>query len=497
MADTSEKTGVADSPPAKEALQAASPASSSVVEAGSGINEKALVRKLDLKLLPPVTLLYLLSFLDRSNVGNAKLEGLTQDLHMSGNQYLNGLTLYFVGYVLFEIPCNIVLKRTTPRFWLPTLTLVWGIVATLLGVVQNYAGYLSSRFFLGVSEAGLFPGVVFYLSMWYKRNEQHFRIALFFSAASLAGAFGGVLAWGIAHMRGVGGYNGWRWIFILEGLFTVVFSAIAYFWVYNWPGTAEFLSKEEREFIHRRLKNDSDAVRNEAFSWESVFKAFKDVKVWLYGLAFHTMALPLYTLSLFMPTIINELGYSAAQAQLMTVPPYAIATILTLTVAALAERTRLRAPFIVGSTALAAVGYIILLAQHTPGVSYFGTILAAAGIYPSVAIVLSWPANNVSGQTKRAIANAMQISIGNCGSVLGTQLYRSNTSPRFFLGHGFALGYLVANIVVVSLQFLILRRENARKAREREARGLSALMGDIGEEDDFRGDEDPRWIFQT
>lgn len=87
------------------------------------------------------------------------------------------------------------LKRTTPRFWLPTLTLVWGIVATLLGVVQNYAGYLSSRFFLGVSEAGLFPGVVFYLSMWYKRNEQHFRIALFFSAASLAGAFGGVLAW--------------------------------------------------------------------------------------------------------------------------------------------------------------------------------------------------------------------------------------------------------------------------------------------------------------
>lgn len=128
---------------------------------------------------------------------------------------MTGLTLYFIGYVLFEVPANTVLKLTRPNIWLPTLTLIWGVVATLLGVVQNYPGYLASRFFLGVAESGLFPGVVFYLSMWYKRNEQHYRVALFFSAASLAGAFGGILAWGIAHMKGVGGYNGWRWIFIL------------------------------------------------------------------------------------------------------------------------------------------------------------------------------------------------------------------------------------------------------------------------------------------
>lgn len=114
---------------------------------------------------------------------------------VAGDQYLTGLTLYFIGYVVFEIPCNIVLKKTTPRIWLPTLTLVWGIVATLLGVVENYAGYLTSRTALGIAESGLFPGVVFYLSMWYKRNEQHYRVALFFSAASLAGAFGGILAW--------------------------------------------------------------------------------------------------------------------------------------------------------------------------------------------------------------------------------------------------------------------------------------------------------------
>lgn len=171
---------------------------------------------------------------------------------------------------------------------------------------------------------------------------------------------------------------------------------------------------------------------------------------------------------------------------------------MTLTVAVLSEKTRRRAPFIMGSSGLACIGYIILLSQDKAGVSYFGTILAAAGIYPSVAIVLSWPANNVSGQTKRCISNALQISIGNCGAVIGTQLYRDDTSPRFFLGHGFALGYLVANIVVVSVLWQVLRRENAEKERVRESQGLSPLMGDIGDaEGDFLGDKDPRWVFQT
>lgn len=118
---------------------------------------------------------------------------LTPVSKQAGNQYLTTLSIWFIGYVLFEIPSNIVLRRTSPQFWLPTLTLVWGIVCTLMGLTQNFAGFLAVRFFLGVAESGLFPGVVFYLSMWYKRNEQHYRIALFLSAATLAGAFGGFL----------------------------------------------------------------------------------------------------------------------------------------------------------------------------------------------------------------------------------------------------------------------------------------------------------------
>ncbi|EFQ87463.1 hypothetical protein P3342_002454 [Pyrenophora teres f. teres] len=419
----------------KDAPAAASITSGSDIEVlTSGVNEKSLLRKLDLRLLPAVSILYLLSFLDRSNVANARIEGLTKDLKMTGNQYLTGLTLYFVGYVLFELPCNIVLKRTTPKFWLPTLTLAWGVVATLMGVIHNREGFFAVRFFLGVAESGLFPGVVYYLSMWYKRNERQYRISLFFSCASLAGAFGGILAYGIAHMRNVGGYAGWRWIFILEGLFTILVAIIAYWFISNYPDTVSWLSKDERAFIQARLKADSDATNDEAFLWSEVLIAAKDVKVWLYAFAFHTMSLPLYTLSLFLPTIIRDMGYTSAQSQLLTIPPYAVATLFTIFWAILSERYARRALFILTTTTVAIIGYIILLAntdpKARPGISYLGTFFAAIGIYPSVALVLCWPAINVSGQTKRATANAMQISIGNLGAVLGTQLYRANSGPR-------------------------------------------------------------------
>ncbi|KAK7926881.1 hypothetical protein PG985_003879 [Apiospora marii] len=467
---------------------------------GAPVNEKKLLRKLDYNLLPAVGVLYLLSFLDRSNVGNARIEGMLDDLHMTGNQYLTGLTLYFVAYVIFEIPCNIILKRTSPRVWLPTLTIAWGIVATLLGIVQDMPGFFVARFFLGITESGLFPGVVYYFSMWYKRRERQYRISLFFSAASLAGAFGGVLAYGIGRMAGVVWENGWRWIFILEGILTVLVAFAAYWFIHNYPKTAKFLTEDERRYIHQRLAADSDATNDEKFTWSAVTDALKDGNCWLYGLGFHTMSLPLYTLSLFLPTIISSLGYTAAKAQLLTVPPYAFAFLTTLAAAVLSERTGQRALFIAGSSLFGAVGYAILLGntspREKPGVSYLGTFFAAGGIYPAVALVLSWPAINVSGQTKRAVANAMQISIGNLGAVLGTQLYRSADGPRFIVGHSMALTYLLANVVVVSILWWRLRRENRRRD-EAAAQVPGGAAAPVAEGfSDWKGDADPRWRFE-
>jgi hypothetical protein len=193
------------------------------------------------------------------------------------------------------------------------------------------------------------------------------------------------------------------------------------------------------------------------------------------------------------PSIIAALGYKNWEAQLLTIPPYALATVLTIAYAIVSERCHIRAPFIIASSLTAIIGYCILLGNTDPlarpGVSYAGVFFAAAGIYPAVALGLSWPAMNVSGQTKRATANGLQITIGNLGAVIGTQLYRNGDQPRYIVGHSVALGYLVANIAVVTILWWYLRKINHERDRRAELEsGVS--------EGEWKGDEDPRWRFR-
>ncbi|CUA75441.1 Putative metabolite transport protein NicT [Rhizoctonia solani] len=253
------------------------------------IEDRALMRKVDWHLLPILTLLYLLSFLDRANIGNAKLDGLTMDIGVQGANYNTALALYFVGYVLWEVPANIVLKRFNPKIWLPTLALAWGIVSVCQGFVKNQAGLFAVRFFLGTAEAGLFPGVIYVFSVYYKRRERHWRVAVFLGGAAVSGAFGGILAWAIGKMDGVGGRPGWAWIFILEGLLIVVIAIAAYWLVPNWPDQASFLTQDERVRLIARSKNDS-AGTSERFDWKYVIQALSDHLVWAYAFLFHGFA---------------------------------------------------------------------------------------------------------------------------------------------------------------------------------------------------------------
>lgn len=220
----------------------------------SGIDEKKLMRKVDWHVIPWLALLYLLSYLDRGNVGNARLYNLERDLGINDNQYFIALTLFFFPYSLFEPASNVLLRRLKPSIWLSTMMVLWGVVMVLHGVIHNYGGLIALRLLLGLMEAGLYPGIVFYISSWYKRSETGTKVAIFFSSATVAGAFSGLLAAAIANMDGVGGKPGWAWIFILEGLITVVAGGISYFFIQDFPDTAAFLSEKERMSFSGRLR---------------------------------------------------------------------------------------------------------------------------------------------------------------------------------------------------------------------------------------------------
>jgi len=282
------------------------------LEATHGVNEKAVIRKTDYRIVPWLSLLYLLSFLDRTNIGNANLFGLSKKLKLTDAEYSACLAIFFAFYVMFEVPSNMVMKRWRPSMWLPIIMLGWGGVMVGMGFVKNYEGLLVARIFLGITEAGLFPGVSYYLTLWYRRYEINFRIALFFSAATIAGAFGGLLARLINLMDGTAGYEGWRWIFILEGIATVLVAGGSFWMLHDYPDTAKFLTPAEKQFMHDRLALDSDGCSQE-FKYKFALDAFKDWKVWAFALMFQGALMPLYCFSLFSPTLTANLGYTAAR----------------------------------------------------------------------------------------------------------------------------------------------------------------------------------------
>jgi MFS family permease len=190
---------------------------------------------------------YLLSYLDRSNIGNARIAGLTTSLHMSTTQFSVALTITYVPYILMELPMNLLMKRLGANVTLPVMVVLWGVVCTCQGAVHSYHSLLICRFFLGALEGGLFPGITLLLSSFYKRHAMQLRFAMMFSVTSLAGAFSGLLAYGIRNLDGKHGIAGWQWIFIVEGAFTVAFGLATLFFVPDSPRNIRFLTDDERE----------------------------------------------------------------------------------------------------------------------------------------------------------------------------------------------------------------------------------------------------------
>lgn len=190
--------------------------------------------------------------------------------------------MFFIPYITLEFPSNVLLKRLRPSVYLPSLIIGWGIVTVCQGVTGSFAGLVVCRVLIGVFEAGFFPGMVYLVSMYYKRNELQWRLNILWSAAIISGAFSGLLAYGLANMDGIAGYGGWRWIFIIEGIATVVIAVAAIFVLPDWPTTAKFLSASERDLLERRLGLDTgDSCRMDHWGKGTAKRVFGDIKIWL------------------------------------------------------------------------------------------------------------------------------------------------------------------------------------------------------------------------
>ncbi|KAN0091265.1 Major facilitator superfamily domain containing protein [Tylopilus felleus] len=448
-----------------------------------------LLRKLDRHLLPLVSLLYLLSFLDRSNIGNAKIAGMATDLKLVGLKYNIAAAVFFVLYSFAEVPSNIILKLFRPSRWIPTFMVAWGLVMTLMCLVNSYQGLLAARIFLGLTEAGLFPGVTYYISLWYPRSERAMRIAIFFSAATVAGAFGGVLAYAIERMEGIGGLHGWQWIFCLEGLATTVVAFASFFFMYDYPETASFLTETERHIIVTWLKNDSQNLATH-FDIQFVLQALKDYKTYVQIGIYIGILVPVYAIALFTPTIINELGFSAANAQLLSVPPFVAGCASTIFVGIYSDIHKLRGPYVIAGAFVSLIGYIVLYTQTSPGASYAGAVIAAVGVFPTIAVDLAWAGSNAGGDMKCGVVLAMVIGMGNLGGICSSFIYYN--PPRFHVGHGTIMGWLSLSILLSAFAMWDYNRINQQKEEQCRQGGITE-----DRKDEFRnmGDESPLYRY--
>ncbi|KAF7301835.1 MFS domain-containing protein [Mycena indigotica] len=451
----------------------------------SGVDEKKLIRKIDFALIPWFSLLFMLSFLDRTSIGNAKLYHMEADLNITDSQYLIALTVFFIAYATFEIPSNIILKRFRPAVWFSTIMIGWGLIMTLQGVAHNFGGITTLRWMLGTFEAGLYPGIVYHSSSWYKRSELGLRAAIFTSATG-AGAFGGLLAAAISNMGGIAGRPAWAWIFILEGLVTIVVGILSFWFVQDFPDTAKFLTEEERTFVIRRLQDDGlFSAGGERIRWKSIVASLKEKKTWINMVQVMGCNMPLYAFSLFTPSIVSQvchtwfvqcslgvesnllnlLGFKATKANLMSVPIYVSAAIMTVIVAVWVDRYGNRGMWNIALLLLSAIGYVILLVSKNAPLSYFAVYVASWGIFPAVPNTVTWIANNNEGSVKRGVTLAAAIGMGNLHGAVSSNVYRARDQPRYHLGHGLVLMYICMGIIANSLFLYLIRKENARRDR--------------------------------
>ncbi|OBT93053.2 hypothetical protein VE01_09022 [Pseudogymnoascus verrucosus] len=437
--------------------------------------QKQLVRKIDMNLMPLVLCLYLLAFLDRSNIGNAQTAGMGKSLGLSDGEYQWLLTIFYIPYITFEW-LALMWKLIPPHIWAFITVFTWGLASTLQAAAFNWSGMMVCRFFLAIAEAGYAPGIPYLLSFYYMRNELGLRCGIYFAAAPLATCFAGALAYGIT--SGHAALDNWRLLFLVEGLPSIAIAFVAFYFMPDSPEKARFLNEEEKEAARARAirqVGQEGATRVGSINLKEVGLALMDIRNWLTALMYFSCNVSFSSLPVFLPTILEGMGYKSINAQGLSAPPYFLSFLVLISSTWIADKTQQRGLMIIGLSVIGGTGYIILATVTSTGVRYFAIFLAAAGIFPAIANILPWVLNNQGTDSKRGAGMALLNIIGQCGPLLGTRIYPKSEGPFYTKGMSICAAFMFFNGFLALVLRTLLQRQN--KKLEEEERGVTQAAG--------------------
>ncbi|KAJ7696510.1 MFS general substrate transporter [Mycena rosella] len=430
--------------------------------------ERRLVRKLDWILLPLFTLIYCTNFVDRTAIGNAKIAGIEKDLGMVGSQYNVALTVFYVFYIVSDVPSNLALKHFG-SMWLAAMVTCFGIVSIATAFVKSYSGLIATRVFLGMAEGGTLSGLTYIVSRYYRRTELVMRIGIFFGvSAPLAGAFGGLLASGLLHIGDIGSVTSWRKIFLVEGIMTTGIGLLCFIIIPTDPQRTRMLNAEEKALALARI--DADQVvrtfgRKEPTSFRLIWKAF-NINTTLCLLCYLMANISFQGLSLFMPTVIATLGhFTVVESQLRTVPPYLVGAVWAVVTAYVSFRVKQRAAPVFVSGAFMVLGYAIAVGTKNSQARYAACFFSIMGGSPIAPLELAWGTDNAAPDTIRAVVTALIPGLGALGSVIAVWTYLPTDAPNYHKGNSLNLGTTSAICVLTVVAAIYIRWENAKRIR--------------------------------
>jgi len=412
---------------------------------------QSALAKVRRRLIPFLFLLYIVAYIDRINVGFASLQ-MNDDLGFSSTVYGLGAGIFFIGYVIFEIPSNVVLARVGARLWIARIMITWGVTSSAMMLVRSAPAFYVLRFLLGAAEAGFFPGIVYYLTRWFPARERARAFATFMTAAIGAGVVGAPLSGALLALDGVGNLRGWQWLFLLEGLPAVVLGLLVMAVMTEEPADAAWLTSEERAFVSSAVADDAARTRD-----EHAMSALRSRRTWLLALAYFAIPVALYGVGFWLPQMIRSASAGAATFTIgvLTAVPYAVGVVAMVAVGRRSDRAGERRGHVFASAAVCASGLLLTPVGSSLGWTIGALSIAMAGLASMLGPFWALTTARMRG-VGAAAAIALVNSVGNTGGFVGPFLLGAINDRT----HSFSAGlYAIAALLVVSAALVFAVRD--------------------------------------